>query len=446
MGPAAAGAGAHYRSRMTGLLPDPLVEDLAARVAQRAGERVGRLFARALRETVERTPTVRPDGSVFVVTGDIPAMWLRDSTAQWQPYLLLLDRAPALTGVIAGVLRAQFAAVRHDPYANAFNDGPTGACHEPGDLGDDPWLWERKYEVDSLAFPVLLAHRLRRATGRDDLLGADAHPAMRRVVDLWRLEQDHEERSPYRFVRPTDLRSETLDRDGLGTPVARTGMTWSGFRPSDDACEFGYNVPANLFAARALDHVATFAAEVFADPALARDAAALAAELRAGVAEHGVVEHPVHGRVWAYEVDGLGGRLLADDANTPSLLSLPLLGACAADDPLYRATRALVLSEENPWFHRGTAAAGIGSPHTPDRHVWPISLAVQALTGGDPDEAVATLRLIADTDDGTLHVHEGFHVDDPSRWTREWFSWADATFCELALSLLGMRVLDLDAA
>ncbi|WP_432560827.1 glycoside hydrolase family 125 protein [Kineococcus sp. SYSU DK003] len=429
---------------MDELLPKTLVDDLTVEVTRHAGERVGTLFARALRETVERTPTVREDGSVFVVTGDIPAMWLRDSTAQWQTYLLLLDRAPALTDVIAGVLKTQFASIRHDAYANAFNDGPTGACHEPGDNTDDPRLWERKYEVDSLAFPVLLAHRLRRATGRDDVLGADAAPAMRRIVDLWRLEQDHEQRSPYRFVRPTPLRSETLQRDGLGTPVARTGMTWSGFRPSDDACEYGYNVPANLFAARALDHVATAAREVFDDPALARDARQLAAELREGVARHGVVEHPEHGRVWAYEVDGLGGVLLADDANMPSLLSLPLLGACAADDPLYVTTRRLVLSETNPWFHRGTAATGIGSPHTPDRYVWPIALCVQALTSGSEREAVRMLQLVADTDDGTLHVHEGFHVDDPSRWTREWFSWADSTFCELALSLLGLRVTDLD--
>ncbi|WP_106211230.1 glycoside hydrolase family 125 protein [Kineococcus rhizosphaerae] len=433
---------------MDELLPTTLVDDLTEQVTRRAGDRVGAIFARALRETVERTPTVRPDGSVFVVTGDIPAMWLRDSTAQWQTYLLLLERAPALTGVVAGVLRTQFASIRHDAYANAFNDGPTGRCHEPGDNSDDPWLWERKYEVDSLAFPVLLAHRLRRAIDRDaelpGLLGPDAHPAMRRVVDLWRLEQDHEERSPYRFVRPTDLRSETLDRDGLGTPVARTGMTWSGFRPSDDACEYGYNVPANLFAARALDHVATFARDLFDDAGLAADAGSLAAELRAAVAAHGVVDHPEHGRVWAYEVDGLGGVLLADDANVPSLLSLPLLGACAADDPLYVATRRLVLSETNPWFHRGKAATGIGSPHTPDRYVWPIALCVQALTSGDEDEAVRTLRLVADTDDGTLHVHEGFDVDDPSCWTREWFSWADSTFCELALSLLGERVTDLD--
>jgi len=426
------------------LLPKTLVDELTVEVTRQAGERVGVIFERALRETVERTPTWREDGSVFVVTGDIPAMWLRDSTTQWQTYLPLLDRAPELADVLAGVLRSQFASIRHDPYANAFNDGPTGRCHEPGDNSDDPWLWERKYEVDSLAFPVLFAHRLRRATGRDDVLGPDAAAAMRTIVDLWRLEQDHETRSPYRFVRPTDLRSETLDRDGLGTPVARTGMTWSGFRPSDDACEYGYNVPANLFAARALDHIATTATEVFHDAELATDAAALAAELRAAVAGHGVVDHPEHGRVWAYEVDGLGNSLLADDANMPSLLSLPLLGACDLDDPIYRATRALVLSDDNPWFHRGTAATGIGSPHTPDRYVWPISLCVEALTGGDGEQAVRILQLIADTDDGTLHVHEGFHVDDPSRWTREWFSWADSTFCELALSLLGLRVTDLD--
>jgi meiotically up-regulated gene 157 (Mug157) protein len=143
--------------------------------------------------------------------------------------------------------------------------------------------------------------------------------------------------------------------------------------------------------------------------------------------------------VYAYEVDGRGGVLLADDANTPSLLALPLTGWCRADDPLYLATRDLVLSPANPYYYRGSAASGIGSPHTPEGHVWPIALAIQGLTSTDPAERRALLDLILATDDGTGAVHESFHADDPGVWTREWFSWANSMFCELALETAGLR-------
>jgi meiotically up-regulated gene 157 (Mug157) protein len=430
------------------LLPRSVVADLRARLAEVAGEKAAAVFERALTETLERTVTIGADGSAFVITGDIPAMWLRDSTTSFLPYVLLVGEAPGLLDVLVAIVRRQFGCLLHDPYANAFNDGPTGARFDAADLGEDPNVWERKYEVDSLAFPLLFAHRLWRAAGARvfaDGLGDLVRDGLRATVELWRREQDHEANSPYRFVRLDEPPSETLDRDGLGTPLARTGMTWSGFRPSDDSCVYGYNVPANLFAARVLDHGAELSAEVFGDTELAASARELAQELRDGVAEHGVVTSERFGRVWAYEVDGLGGALLADDANLPSLLALPLLGACALDDPLYVATRRLVLSEENPYHYTGSAAAGIGSPHTPDRYVWPIAMAVAALTSGDREEQLRVLHLLMETDDGTGRLHEGFHVDDPSQWTREWFSWADMTFAELCLAVLGRGVLAQDA-
>jgi meiotically up-regulated gene 157 (Mug157) protein len=416
---------------------DPAVErTLAAaqaRVRPVAGARVAEMVGAALRRTLADTVTLGADGSAFVITGDIPAMWLRDSTTQLTPYLRFLAGCPPLADLVAAVVRRQLALLAHDPYANAFNDGPTGAHYDPDDVCDDPHVWEQKYEVDSLAYPVTLAHRLWRATGRTDVLDARAHAVLRTVVDQLRAEQRHED-SPYRFSRETTIPTETLARDGRGTPAGFTGMTWSGFRPSDDACTYGYNVPANLFAAQALLAVAEIADEVLADPGLARDARALSAELVAGVAAHGVVPSPDGDPIYAYEVDGLGGVLCMDDANTPSLLSLPLVAPDVLDSGVWAATRRFVLSPANPYYATGSLAAGVGSPHTKPGRVWPIALAVEGLTGTAADR-VRLLRLIADTDGGTGRVHESFDPSDPTQYSRPWFSWADSMFCELALAV-----------
>ncbi|QKT07010.1 glycoside hydrolase family 125 protein [Gordonia sp. X0973] len=418
------------------LLPSPVLARWTDRVDAAAGAECANLFAAAMRRTLARTLHPLDDGTVFVITGDIPAMWLRDAATQMRPYvrLLALDDDPrlgALTEVIGAVVRRQFAYVAHDPYANAFNAAPNGNCHEPRDLGDDPWLWERKYEIDSLCFPFQLAEQLAEATGTADHFDDAFHAAAVAAIDTLSVELDHEGSSSYRFVRPDTVAQDTLPRDGLGSPVAVTGMTWSGFRPSDDACTYGYLVPANLMAAHTLDGIA--ARLRGSDDGLAARAGELAAGLRDGVAQHGRVVHLRHGEIWAYEVDGLGSALLADDANMPSLLSLPLVAGIAADDPRYVRTRRFVLSGDNPYFYRGRVAAGPGSPHTPVDHVWPIALAVAGLTSPDPAESMRLLQLIAETTADTEYVHESFHVDDPTRYTREWFSWADSMFCELAL-------------
>ncbi|WP_435156432.1 glycoside hydrolase family 125 protein [Amycolatopsis sacchari] len=400
----------------------------AARVRAVAGVRIGQMVEAALLRTLRDTVTIGEDGTAFVITGDIPAMWLRDSTTQLTPYLRFLGECPPLAGLVTAVVRRQFACLDHDPYANAFNDGPTGAHYEPGDLCDDPHVWEQKYEVDSLAYPVTLAHRLWRATGSAETFDTRAHRVLRTIVAQLRLEQRHDE-SPYRFERPGASPTETLARGGRGTPVAVTGMTWSGFRPSDDACTYGYNMPANLFAAQALLAIAEIADEVYRDPALARDARALSGELVDGVKAHGIVDG-----TYAYEVDGLGGVLRMDDANTPSLLSLPLLAPDVLDADVWRATRAFVLSDGNPYYFRGRVASGIGSPHTKPGRVWPIALAVEGLTG-TPADRHRLLHLLADTDAGTGRLHESFDASDPSSFSRPWFSWADAMFCELALTV-----------
>ncbi|MFZ7087877.1 glycoside hydrolase family 125 protein [Curtobacterium sp. RRHDQ10] len=411
----------------------PVVHEAVRRLDALGDRRFGATLVRALDDTLRTTITRMPDGTAFVLTGDIPAMWLRDSTVQLAPYLALVDGDESLQALVVAVLRRQYAQIRSDPYANAFNAEPSGAAHDHADLCDDPWVWEEKYEVDSLAFPLQLAERFTRATGRTDHLDDDWAATCRTVIDLWRTEQDHAARSAYRFVRRDVPVTDTLARDGAGAPVGVTGMTWSGFRPSDDACVYGYNVPANLTAAAVLDGVARLATEVRGDDALAESASELAAELREGVERHGVVDGTL-----AYEVDGLGGVLRTDDANMPSLLSLPLTAGIPADDARYLATRDFVLSPANPTWYAGTAAHGVGSPHTPPDHIWPIAIAVEGLTSLDPDVRLERLRTLLDTDAGTGAMHESFHMDDPTEYTRPWFSWANAMYAELALDVVGL--------
>jgi meiotically up-regulated gene 157 (Mug157) protein len=215
-------------------------------------------------------------------------------------------------------------------------------------------------------------------------------------------------------------------------------MTWSGFRPSDDGCELGYLIPSNCFAAVALDGMSEIAADVFADHSIGNRAAQLSAEIRGGIEDYGIVNHAELGRVYAYEVDGLGGSVFRDDANIPSLLSLPYLGWCAADDPTYLVTRSLVLSAANPSYFVGTAATGVGSPHTPKGSVWPLAIAMEGLTATDARDRYRALDILEATTAGTNQLHESFDVNDPMRFTRPWFSWADMTYVDLALATIGM--------
>ena len=407
-----------------------LLHDRGQLIGRRLDDpRLGAMFERQMLNTWETTLQPLGGGRIFVITGDIPAMWLRDSSAQLRPFVRLLGHSDAVRAAIAQVIAEQWDLIATDPYANAFNSTDSGRTWHVLDLPAHPRVWERKYEIDSLAFPVQLAWQYWRATGSVDHLTPAVHRGLHTVVDVWRLEQHHAERSAYRFLRPGS--ADSLADDGRGGPVADCGLTWSAFRPSDDRCELGYNIPAQLFAAHACALIAELAGAVLDDDALATAARALGDDLTRAVRLHGVTSEGF----LAYEVDGLGAEVVADDANMPSLLSLPLCSSLSRTDPLYLATRRVVLSERNAHWYRGRAASGIGSPHTPGRRVWPIALAVQALTSVDRDEQLHLVRILADTDAGTGLMHESFDVDDPSDYTRPWFSWANSMFCELLLTL-----------
>lgn len=415
-----------------------LIDQVAAQLSARP--KLAQLFRNCFPNTWTTTMRPHPDGSTFVITGDIPAMWLRDSAAQVRPYLILAERDPFVADQIAGVVKRQLGYIVQDPYANAFNEEPNGKGHQSDQTDMKPIIWERKYEIDSLCYPLQLSYLLWKATGRSDHFDATFRQAAKEILTLWKREQDHEANSSYRFQRSNCPPTDTLPNEGKGTPVAPTGMTWSGFRPSDDACTYGYLVPANMFAVVVLGYLAEIAEQVLNDAALAQEATALASEIDAGIRQHAIVEHPRFGKVYAYEVDGLGNSNFMDDANVPSLLSAPYLGYCANNDPIYLQTRQLLLSPENPYFYSGKVASGIGSPHTPPHYIWHIALSMQGLTANDPAEVERILDLIEATDADTGYMHEGFHVDNPAEFTRPWFAWSNSLMSELVLKYCGYEV------
>jgi meiotically up-regulated gene 157 (Mug157) protein len=376
---------------------------------------------------VETADEERPD--TFVVTGDIDAMWLRDSAAQVRPYLSSLPDDPALERMIRGVIHRQSAQVLLDPYANAFLADERDGKWAADETDMRPGVHERKWEPDSLAAFCRLTAGYAAATGSARPFDAAWRGALAAALRTLRAEQRLDGPSPYRFRRPDGDPLDIAPNDGQGAPTTPNGMVHGAFRPSDDRCELPLSIPVNLDLAAALEAVAPLAAEAGARAA-ADDARSLAATIRAAVARDGVVGVGPD-RVWAYEIDGRGSRVRMDDANAPSLLSLPHLGACRPADPLYLATRRWVVSPANPWWFAGAAGDGVGSPHTGLRRIWPIAIAVRGLTAVEPAERLAAVRLLGATHAGTFLAHESFDVDAPERFSRPWFAWANALVGEL---------------
>jgi uncharacterized protein len=393
--------------------------------------RLPKMFADTFGNTFTTTLQPQQDGSVFVITGDIPAMWLRDSAAQVKPYLHLAKTDEQFASLIAGVVIRQMQYVLHDPYANAFNERANGRCHNKDKTLMSDWIWERKYELDSLCAPLKLAYELWKTTGQTDHLNDTFVQAAEKIIETITLEQHHE-KSPYSFERFEGPPSDTLTHNGHGNPVAYTGMSWSGFRPSDDACQYNYLIPSNMFAVVVLRHLCELP---LSHAILKAKAAALAETIRHGIELYGKTNHETFGTIYAYETDGLGHYHLMDDANVPSLLSAPYLGYCSKEDETYQATRAFILSEGNPYFYHGKVAKGVGSPHTPDEYIWPIALCMQGLTSSSRQEQLELLETLITTDAGTGLMHESFHKDDPSKFTRPWFAWANSLFAEFVLEL-----------
>lgn len=387
------------------------------------------LIKQCFLNTIETTVKQLEDKSYFVITGDIPAMWLRDSAAQVRPYVKYIKEDDYLGHIIEGIIAKQAELVLIDPYANAFNDSPNGRGHKDNTQLNDH-VWERKYEIDSLCAPIYLLYTYWKETDKLVPFTDKVKEMIKTIIEVFRIEQHHE-KSSYYFERHNCPESDTLNNNGKGAPVAHTGMTWSGFRPSDDRCIYGYLIPSNMMAVTALAYAEEMCREVYKDEDLAGECRKLADGIEEGIKKYGVVEHPKYGKIYAYETDGMQNYLFMDDANSPSLLSMPYIGYCDKENELYQNTRNFILSQDNPYYVEGTYAKGVGSPHTPEGYVWHIGIVMQALTSTDREEVLQCLDMISKTHAGCNFMHESFDPNEPEDFTRTWFAWANTLFAEL---------------
>lgn len=405
------------------------------------------MFENCFPNTIDTTVHYRKgaDGKndTFVYTGDIHAMWLRDSGAQVWPYVQLCNNDKKLKQMIAGVINRQMKCIVIDPYANAFNDGPTGG-EWMSDLTDmKPELHERKYEIDSLCYPLRLAYEYWKVTGDTSVFGETWLKAVEQILATFTDQQRKENLGNYKFQRRTEKASDTLINNGYGSPVSGCGLIVSAFRPSDDATTFQYLIPSNFMAVSNLRKAAEILTTVNKNAALAGRCTALADEVEAALKKYAVYNHPEYGKMYAFEVDGYGNYHLMDDANVPSLLAMAYLGDVDVNDPIYQNTRRYVWSENNPYFFRGPAGEGIGGPHIGYDMAWPMSIMMKAFTSQDDNEIRDCIAMLLKTDAETGFIHESFNVNDATDFTRPWFAWQNTLFGELILKLVNDGKLDL---
>ncbi|WP_367915967.1 glycoside hydrolase family 125 protein [Leadbetterella sp. DM7] len=391
-------------------------------------------FPNTLDTTVDYTVTHgRPD--TFVITGDIDAMWLRDSTAQVWPYLPLCHLSEKLKSLLTGVVNRQVDCINFDPYANAFYKTAKVGEWASDHTDMKPGIHERKWEIDSLCYPVRLSYHLWKETGDAGLFTAEWLRAANAIYKTFTEQQRLNDRGPYRFGRTTSWSTDTVPGNGYGNATRPNGLIHSIFRPSDDATLYPFLIPANFFAVVSLRQMAEILTGVYGEKELAGKCQALARQVEEAIYKVAVIKHAAFGDIFAMEVDGFGNALFQDDANVPNLLGLPYLGALRSSDPIYKRTRKFILSESNPYFFRGKEAEGIGSPHTLINQIWPIGVIMRAMTSDADDEILRQLRILKRTHGGTGFMHESFDKDDSSKFTRKWFAWANTLFGELILKI-----------
>jgi uncharacterized protein len=415
------------------------VERTLTSVAQAVKDKeLAQLFENCFPNTLDTTVRFTVDNGkpdTFIITGDIPAMWLRDSTAQVWPYLSLVNDDTALKEMFEGLIRRQVKCILIDPYANAFSDGTMPTPWEKDITDMKPGVYERKWEIDSLCYPIRLGYAYWKSTGDLSCFDAEWQEAMQSVLRTFKEQQRKHDSGPYTFNRITSWSTDTVPGNGYGNPAKPVGLIASIFRPSDDATVFPFLVPSNKFAAVSLRQLAEIFHEVNKTDRLAGECLLMAFEIETALREYAVVQHQNFGYIYAYEVDGFGNKLMIDDANIPSLLSLPYLGCSSIEEQVYRNTRKFILSDSNPYFFKGICAEGIGSPHTLTGRIWPLSIIMRAMTSDNDEEIIQCLKSLKNTHAGTGFMHESFHKDDAGDYTRKWFAWANSLFGELILKL-----------
>ncbi|OAX85154.1 hypothetical protein ACJ72_00456 [Emergomyces africanus] len=445
----------------------PLVEQVISEVTSRMVDKdLAQIFRNAFPNTLDTTVRWHVNGTEkknslqgqawegpqsFIVTGDINAEWLRDSTNQLSQYQRLAKKDPKIKTLILGAINTQVEYVLQSPYCNAFQPPPP-SCLKPipstqkdtvHPAYDKSVVFECKYELDSLAHFLALSNRFYAETKSTEFI---SHKWYRAVQAVLRVIQEQSEptfaedgqydRNEYTFYRWTDVGTETLNLGGIGNPLnSGTGLVRSAFRPSDDATTFGYFIPANAQMAVELNRTAETIKAAGGRPKLIEELMNRAAIIEHGIRNHGIVGNGNFGDVYAFEVDGYGSRLLMDDANMPSLLALPLLGFVDRNDQIYKNTRKMILSKAgNPYYLSGPAFHGIGGPHIGVKNAWPMSVLVRARTSDDDDEIMESINMVRNVSLLGL-IHETINVNNVSDYTRSWFAWANSVFAETILDI-----------
>ena len=388
-------------------------------------------------DTTVKYSTIDGEEDTFVYTGDIHAMWLRDSGAQVWPYVQFANSDEHLKRMIKGVIHRQIMCILIDPYANAFNEVPDPNGPWMSDMtAMKPELHERKWEIDSLCYPLRLAYQYWLITGDTSIFNDQFVKAVELIVKTFKEQQRKDGNGPYTFQRKTERQFDTLCNNGLGSPVNPVGLIASAFRPSDDATVFQFLVPSNFFAVSSLRKAAEILTKVNKNIELATECNDLAQEVETALKKYATFNHPQFGTIYAYEIDGFGNKHLTDDANVPSLLSMAYLGIIDIKDQVYQNTRNFVWSQSNPYFFKGKAGEGIGGPHIGYDMVWPMSIMMKAFTSQNDEEIKACVKMLMDTDANTGFIHESFHKDNPENFTRSWFAWQNSLFGELIIKLI----------
>ena len=402
-------------------------------------EELAWMFENCFPNTLDTTvdfEIINGEPDTFIITGDIDAMWLRDSTAQVWPYMPLIKEDLKLKQLVKGLIRRQVKCVLKDPYANAFYKDLSKRSHwENDEPSPIPGVHERKWEIDSLCYVVRLSNKYYELTSDDSIFDKDWDTAMRLIYDTFRTEQRKDNSSPYYFRRRTTAMIDAPTFNGTGRPLKPVGLIASMFRPSDDATMYPFLIPSNIFAALSLSNLWAIYSFTIKDHGFAEKCMLFSNEIFGAVQNHAISEHLHFRKIYAYEIDGFGNKLFMDDANVPSLMSLGYLVPEYADDPIYQRTRRFLLSDSNPYFLKGKIAEGQASPHTGKEKIWPMGIILRAMTSTDDIEITYCLKLLKSTHAGTGFMHEAFHKDDATDFNRAWFAWANTLFGELIIKL-----------
>lgn len=412
---------------------DKMKEKIEIFEKQITNKKLRKMFHNCFYNTLDTTVEYLDNGEVYLLTGDIPAMWLRDSSASVIQYLDFVNIDEDVYKLIKGLIKRQFFYINVDPYTNAFNKDPNGAGHINDQGLRTPYTWERKFEIDSLCYPIWLIYSVYNSTKDNTLLDDLFVRTCKTIMNVFKKEQNHHELSDYYHYREGEKEGFNIPNHGKGGDIKQTGMIWSGYRPSDDACKYGFFIPGNMYAVVALGYMSELLS-IVNQHELSDKALKLQKEIDDGIKKYGIFNHYKFGKIYAYETDGLGNYLLMDDANVPSLLSIPYFKYADIEDEIYQNTRRYCLSYDNDYYFEGEVLKGIGSPHTPSGYVWHIGVSLQALTTNDEQERKELINMILNTDANTLYTHEGVYKDDDKIFTRSWFAWSNSLFAYLILN------------